>query len=358
MRTPLRTNLLFLFAISCIYSPLKIVAQLNVKTEIYPGVELLNVIHLLSDSAETVPSTYANDVRKHFAAFKDHPAVIKARTLDLLNCDFPLRHSWCFYNFPDIKLHLPDTLWAYNKYVSTTALREYFLACTDFYKKSKFWDFYTSYQPNYEKWKTLFKKNLYDECMLASIDDFYKLKPSNKVTFTLGAMNCNSFALPETGEINPAFHGTSTIFIAYGNLYKSNDSTPPYFYSKFNSQLIWHEAGHVYLADLFKKHSNNVDAIRGYFDGNDSMQKIAGPLSWSKFLDENITQAVTSYLRIQTNIVTREREMERLTGFNEMAKIIIDIIEEKYALQTTYPNFDEFFPVLLQDLQTRLTNPQ
>lgn len=332
------------------------VAQLQVKTEVYPGVELLNVIHLLSDSAEIVPSSYAVEVRKRFDAFKDHPAVKKARELALINCDFPLRHSWCFYNFPDIKLRQPDTLGAYNKYVTTVALQDYFTACVDFYNESKFWDFFNTCQPNYEKWIRVFHRNLYDEHMLASIDSFYRLKPSNHVSFTLGPMNCNSFALPETGDINPVFKGTSTIFIAYGNLYRANDSTPPVFYSKFNSQLIWHEAGHVYLADLFRKYKKDVDAMQHIFDSNAEMKKHAGPLTWKLFLDENMTQAVTSYLRIRNGIITKEAEFKRLNGFNDMARIMISIIEEQYAGRQIYSSFDPFFPVLLQQLSKRLAS--
>src|SRR6218665_74610 len=331
-------------------------AQLQVKTEVYPGVELLNVIHLLSDSVETVPSAYAVKVRKRFQAFRDHPAVKKAQEISLINCDFPLRHSWCFYNFPDIRLRQPDTLGAYNKYVTTAAVHNYFFSCVDFYKKSNFWEFFISCQSDYREWISTFYRNLYDENMLAGIDSFYRLKPSNKVSFTLGPMNCNSFALAETGDINPVFNGTSTIFIAYGNLYRANDSTSPHFYSKFNSQLIWHEAGHVFLADLFRKYKTEVDAMQYMFDNNAEMKKQAGSLTWKLFLDENMTQAVASFLRIRNGLISREAEFKRLNGFNEMAKIMINIIEEQYAGKQTYPNFDPFFPVLLQQLTLRI-NP-
>ncbi len=328
-------------------------AQLQVKTEIYPAVELLNVIHLLSDSVEIVPSTYTIDVRRHFQEFKDHPAVKKARELALINCDFPLRHSWCFYNFPAIQLRQPDTLSAYNKYVTTAAVRDYFEACMDFYRDSRFWEFFTAYRPNYEKWIQSFNRNLYDDGMLASIDSFYRLKPSNKVVFTLGAMNCNSFALPETGDINPALQGTSTIFIAFGNLHRSKDTIAPVFYSRFNSQLIWHEAGHVYLADLFRKYEKEVSQIQYLFDNSEEMKKLAGPVNWARYLDENVTQAVTSYLRIRGGIVTKDVEYKRMKGYYILSETIISILEDQYINNHSYANFDAFFPVLLQQLAER-----
>lgn len=341
-RTPLL--ILFLFSLFCGR------AQLQVKTEVYPGVELLNVIHLLSDSVEMVPSTYAIDVRRQFQAFKDHPAVKKAREMALINCDFPLRHSWCFYDFPGIRLHQPDTLWAYNKYVTTDAVRDYFKACMDFYRDSRFWEFFTAHRPEYDQWIQSFNRNLYEDGMLAAIDSFYRLRPSNKVVFTLGAMNCNSFALPETGDINPAFRGVSTIFIAFGNLHRSKDTIAPVFYSRFNSQLVWHEAGHVYNADLFRKYEKEVAVIQEIFDSNEEMKRAAGPVGWARYLDENITQAVTSYLRIRAGIVTKDVEYKRIKGYYILSETIIGIMESQYIGKTAYADFDAFFPVLLRSL--------
>lgn len=340
--------LLFFFAVMT----MKAKSQLQVRTEIYPGVELLNVIHLLSDSVETVPSTYTTEVNNYFNRFKDHPAVKKARELALANCDFPLRHAWCLYNFPDIKLHEPDTLGAYNKYVTTSAIKEYLHACVDFYKESRFWDFFTGYRANYDQWVSSFNRNLYEAGMLAGIDSFYRLKPSRKVVFTLGAMNCNSFALPETAVINPVYKGISTIFVAYGNIFRSTDTTFPGFYRSWTSQMIWHEAGHIYLADLFHKYEKEVAALQPLFDQNENMKKQAGPISWALYLDENITQAVTSYLRIHTGRAARQAELDRIVngGYYVLSPLIISIIEEQYIGNNRFDDFDVFFPVMLHEM--------
>jgi hypothetical protein len=327
-------------------------AQLQIKTEVYPGVELLNVIHLLSDSVETVQSTYTKDVKEYFKAYKDHPAVQKARELALINCDFPLRHAWCFYNFPEIKLHEPDTLGAYNKYVSTAALKDYFRSCIAFYRDSRFWEFYKTYQPVYARWISSFNRNLYEAGMLASIDSFYRLKPAGRAVFTLGPMNCNSFALSETGSINPVYKGISTILIAYGNLGRSADTSSPDFYRARTSQMIWHEAGHVFLADLFRKYAKQVEAVKPFFDRNENMKKQAGTIGWALYLDENITQAVTSYLRIHTGRAERTAELDRISngGYYVLSRSIIAFMEKEYLGTNKYRDFDAFFPVLLAEL--------
>lgn len=325
-------------------------AQLEVSTSIYPGVELLNVIHLLSDSAEVVSTSYAKEVRKYFRKFNDHPAVRKARELALINCDFPLRHAWCFYGFPTIKLHPPDTLWAYNKRVRTAAVQDYFDACTRFYKESKFRKFFRRYQPVYNKWIETFNKNLYEAGMLASIDSFYRFQPKRKVNFVLGAMNCNSFALPETGIINPYFEGVSTIFVAYGNYGSKKDTVNLNFERPWSSQLIWHELGHVYLSPSYRAYEKEIAALQYILEQDKEMKAMAGNSSWGSYLDENITQAVTSYLRIHTGRGIADAEMERLKGYYALSPAIIKILEINYINNKAYTNFEEFFPVLLKEL--------
>lgn len=329
-------------------SPLK--AQLEIKTTVYSGVELLNVIHLLSDSVEIVSSSYSKDVRNYFNKFSDHPAVRKARELALINCDFPIRHAWCFYDFPVIKLHPPDTLAAYNQWVRTKDVQDYFEACKSFYKESKFQKFTRRYQPVYNKWINTFNKNLYEAGMLASIDSFYRFQPTRKVNFVLGVMNCNSFALPETGIINPYYEGVSTIFVAYGNYGSKKDTVNLDFERPWSSQLIWHELGHVYLSPLYCSYEKEIAALQYIMEQDTTMKAMAGNSGWSSYLDENITQAVTSYLRIHTGRAKAETELERLKGYYALASAIITILQDNYINNQVYANFEEFFPVLLKEL--------
>lgn len=72
--------------------------------------------------------------------------------------------------------------------------------------------------------------------------------------------------------------------------------------------------------------------------------------SWTTYLDENITQAVTSYLRIHTGRAAAAAEMERLKGYYALAPAIMEIFELHYLGSKEHASFEAFFPVLLKEL--------
>jgi hypothetical protein len=333
-------------------------AQPKVKVTVYPGTELLNVVHLLSDSAYVVKSTYRKDIEKYFGKYKNHPAIGKARELPFINCDFPLRLSWAFYDFPKVKLFNPATLVGYEKYFTKEQVNDYFRVCLDFYNDTRFRKFYKKYRPEYQRWIASFESNLYKEKMLPVLDSFYRFIPEKEIVITLGALNCGSYAVVDMNTINPHFANTMVIMVAYGNIVgkKASDEIHPDFYAPvWSSQLVLHELGHAYLDGLFEQYKDQVNRLKYIFDHDSVMQKQAKSMGWAMYLNENITQAVTSFLRIQTGKMDREAEMKRVTSgpFYVFVQILIELIEKEYGQMGKYVDFREFFPVLLEELGKR-----
>lgn len=126
-------------------------AQAPVQVMVYPGTELLQVVHLLSDTAETAKSTYNTEVLQYFRAYKRHPAVLKARALPYISCDFPVRLSWAFYNFPDLKVATmrQERMDGYETVFDLGQMQAYFEECARFYQDSHFWAFYQAHAPKY-----------------------------------------------------------------------------------------------------------------------------------------------------------------------------------------------------------------
>jgi hypothetical protein len=166
-------------------------------------------------------------------------------------------------------------------------------------------------------------------------------------------MNCNSFALPETGTINPRYEGVSTIFVAYGNYGSKKDTVNLNFERPWSSQLIWHELGHVYLRPLYRTYDKEIAALQYILEQDTALKAMAGNAGWNSYLDENITQAVTSYLRIHTGRANATPELERLKGYYALAPAIIKILEINYIHNQAYANFEEFFPLLLTALASQ-----
>jgi hypothetical protein len=340
-------------------------AQHKVEVIVYPGSELLSTVHLLSDSAPIERSIYRTEVEKYFAPWKNDPAVQKARRLPYINCDFPLRLSWAFYNYPDLKLSQPETLVGYEDFRFTKAqIQDYFTACLGFYHRSHFKRFYEAHRREYQKWVASFNRNLNEEGLLKDLDDFYGFVPSKKIIVTLGAMNCGTYAVPDMSVINPYFKNTMVLMIAYSSIVRDKESDtlePSFFSPTWASQLLWHEMGHAYLSDLFAKYRDAIDSLgpiaaRDTVGGQDTVvRQYSTRMGWLVWFNENVTQAITSYLRIKTGKMERDAELRRLTvnTFSIHVPELIDIIEQNYPDRSRYRDFRDFFPILLREFRLR-----
>lgn len=67
------------------------------------------------------------------------------------------------------------------------------------------------------------------------------------------------------------------------------------------------------------------------------------------YLNENLTQAVTSLLQIRRGIMGREAEGKRLAvgQFYHGSPFLIDLLEKEYLGNPAYPGFEAFFLVPL-----------
>jgi len=330
-------------------------AQLKVSVQVYPGNELISVVELLADSAfgDGIKSTYRRDLLRYFSKYKDERAVKLAHQLPYRNCDFPMRQSWAFYNFPDIKLQPLDNLAGYEGDFKLTQINDYFAACLQFYHKAKFRKFYDHYRPEYQRWIASFNRNLYEQGMLAAIDSFYRTKPKNEVIFTLGGLNCGTYATSD-----PVFKNKSIIMVAYGSVLQTRDSIgkhPDFYAPVWATQLIWHECGHVFLGPLFEENKSKVESLRYIMDRDTALRKAGSRMGWPMYLNENITQSVTSLLRIRNGKNDREAEMKRIADghFYLLMPAIMDILEKEYYHNNAYKDFAAFFPVLLDELRKK-----
>lgn len=204
-----------------------------------------------------------------------------------------------------------------------------------------------------------FERGLYRDGMLAAVDDFYRLKRDKPVVITLGPLNCGSYAMSDLRGINPNLPNQYTIMVAYNQAAGNKDtiSRAPNFYAPaMTSQLLWHELGHTYLRAVFQKHQREVEGLAYLMAQNPALKSNAAHRGgWANYLNENITQAVTSLLLIRTGKVSREAEMTDLKpsadNLYSLSAEMLGIIEQEYYLNPRYQNFDQFFPTLLAEVK-------
>jgi len=164
--------------------------------------------------------------------------------------------------------------------------------------------------------------------------------------------------------INPYFKNTMVLMIAYSSIIreKESDTLEPSFFSPiWASQLLWHEMGHAYLNDLFAEYKDAIDSLgpiaaRDTAGGQDTVvRQYSAGMGWLAWFNENVTQAITSYLRIKTGKMDRDAELKRLTvnTFSIHVPELIDIIEKNYPDRFRYRDFRDFFPILLREFRLR-----
>jgi hypothetical protein len=114
---------------------------------------------------------------------------------------------------------------------------------------------------------------------------------------------------------------------------------------------VWHELGHVYLVSVFARHQAEINQL-AYLAKQDPRAKKLVEMrgSWANFLNENVTQAVTSLLRVRTGKTARTEALEP-DEFYIYYPELAEIIERDYYQNPRYKNFDEYFPVLLKEFR-------
>lgn len=326
-----------------------------VRVLVHPGTELLQIIHLLSDTAQVAESTYNAEVVRYFAPYRRHPAVLAARHLSrTISCDYPVRLSWAFYDFPRLKLATmqAEHMDGYEQEMPLAEVQAYFQQCLQFAQDANFTKFYQAHAPQYASWVREFEAGMQQQKLLESIAQFYRLPRQKPVALTLGVLTCGSYAMSDMWGINPELPDQYTIMVSYHQLMRSRDTLTkaPHFYpTAQTSQLVWHELGHTYLAAVFAHQQPAINQL-AYLVQQDPRAKHWSEMrgSWSNFLNENVTQAVTTVLKLRTGKITRAEAFEP-DDFYLYAAELAELIEQQYTRSSRYKNFDDYFPVLLRD---------
>jgi len=334
-------------------------APAPVKVLVYPGTELLQVIHLLSDTAQVATSTYNAEVLRYFGAYRRHPAVRRARQLRRISCDMPVRLSWAFYNFPDLKVATMQARYldGYETEFDLRQMQIYFQECARFYYDTRFWTFFQAHAPLYAGWVAGFERGLYQDGQLATVEQFYRLPRERPVVITLGPLNCGSYAMSDLRGLNPNLPNQRTIMVAYGQVAGGGalpGAAPTFYAPARTSQIVFHELGHAYLGPLFGRYRAQVQRLAPLFMRQDSALSRAARQrgGWSSYLEENVTQAVTNLLRARAGYLSRA-EARQPDEFYRLAAELRLLIEQGYDGSPRYADFGRFFPVLLARLEQR-----
>lgn len=347
MKRSIIASLLFLL-------PLFAVCQEKLTVKVHPGVELFTIVQILADQyPKPNPSAYTTEVMAYFGKYKDHPAVKKAASFKQVYTDM-VELGWCMSDFPNIKIHEPDSTINWYKFNGKENTIEYIKLCRDFFNDTKFWDFYQQHLPRYTKWGNELKVKVDSGQYIKSLEDFYKYKADAKWYICIDPLNSWGSHAIMTKTLNPQFSDLLVYNTGYFNRNGKADADPVFEFRDFEN-LVWHEGSHVYINALLSKYQKQIDEMEYLFNKDDDGMKRNNISTWRYCFDENMVRSITAalYKKYRTErLYKRQVAKEVLSDFiyvDELTPFIYD----NYLNSNKYKTFADFFPQILKFLKEK-----
>lgn len=331
----------------------------NYQVNVHPGQELLTVIQILADRYPTPnKSTYAAEMEAYFRTHEKHPAVTAlAEMSERVYTDFP-ELGWCFSDFPNFKLHMPDTNSWYALYGKDTVQQVIRLA-KDFAQTTDFWTFYENHQADYQAWGRDVRQALDSLGYVSKLDDFFSRQvQGTRPSFYIAMDPLNSWgahAIPHLEEINPYYSGTKAYSLGYWNRNSTEQETPSFKGGNFLANLVWHEGSHIYLKAVLDGQEDLIESIAHLYNGKENTMKRQSIDTWNYCFEENLVRGIVINLTGQHRTPRKLREQaakELINGFL-YAEDIAAWLNQVYLRPGSKQTLRELLPELVKMLDEK-----
>ncbi len=348
----LRNLPVFLVCLCSLLHPTTVACQsLDRKTAVVPHVdervELLSIVFRLASNDEynmnMLPACSA-DIDRYFAPYKDHPAVRMAHALAEKNgvgFDAVMVMAISLSPPPELKplveftSTVPDGRWGIDAQKFLPLLR-------DFYRDSKFADFYAAHQTMYQMAETRFAATL------ASVDfgwypRFYGKAPDLTYHLILGMNNGGGNYGPHLVHQD----GSMELFSVIGCWTHDAAGNPTYPQTQGYVPTIIHEFNHSFVnpaVDAHWKDFSGVDQI--YATVADQMKAMAYGDARTMVNESLVRAAVTVYFMDSgedTGKNLKRIRLEQRQGFFWM-DALVDKLKQYETQRAQYPTFSSYMP--------------
>lgn len=319
----------------------------NLTIGVNEGIELLSVIQILSGQLNnSTPSPYKAAMKKYFLASRTHPVV---NTMFLINKtvypDF-VELGVLFYNFPNIKLHpLPDSSFWYT-ILPKDSLHGFLTQCMQFYKDTRFENFYQSHKKDYNAWAAALNKKIADPVNI--FNSYFNSNNTYKWNICLDPLNDWGAHTIIAQKLLPGVKNTIMYQLGYmGDV----DSAGNMDFKTNVYDLAWHEGTHGVTDSILNAYHNQIDSL-AYLLKNDDALKTQNITDWQHYFNELIPRAVSIAL---SRKYRSNADYEKLLAFETNrgfvhAKLVSDIIYNDYINERTVQHFEDVFPLIFKSL--------
>ena len=336
----------------------------TIKVGVDARVELISIVFRLAGNPEYNEGairSYERDIERHFAGFKDHPAVKYAKKLRetrLMSCDGPMQLAVHLDRNFKARKPLDDWPWGLGGRWKRQETQEFIDVLQQFAKETKFNEFFEEHQGLYRKGIQSTEAILEKYGMRKWLYEFFGAQKNDDLKLVLGFVNGNSnYGLRfEQGKVKEKY--------AVIGVYLCSRAGNPIFSSK-QLETVAHEFCHSFVNPVVDKYMAQLKPA-----GEIIYTKVAEKLrrqgyqNWQTMMYESAVRACVADF-VEDNF--DRKTLDLYIGSEVKGRSFLWMKELSELLKTyennrnKYPTFESFFPEFVKfhnDYATRLEQPK
>lgn len=328
--------------------------QSGVRISVEPAMELLAVIQYLSDYTDLglitrYDITYKQDIDDYFVGMAGHDAISFINKYMTSGFDFDTPPTAALMINRDFTLD--ETAFAASIYAQSTNadINEFIEIMKAFYLDSNFETFYLDHTHYYNSILERTATSFPDWDMIAVMETYYGKK--------MESYNLVLSSMFHPGGYGPGIErkGGTAVYSVQGPVNEEN-GLPVFGSTESFSELVLHEFGHTFIP-IYDATGEMSDILRARVDSAYLMEPIQEQMNanayqeWNNVCEELVLRAVVIRMLVDN------QKMDKVGLFrNEYDRGFIYIETAYESLQKyvenreTYPVFDDFIPILIDDL--------
>ncbi|MHC5065842.1 MAG: DUF4932 domain-containing protein [Planctomycetota bacterium] len=331
-----------------VLSPAQETAPAEAKITVDPRIELLATVQLLAGYDRTGLITkydvaYREELRDHFADFKEHPAVeLFAKYAQRgFAYDKPVSAMLHYEGVPELEVaHALPPVWQQQNGVQM--VEEFMIEMSAFAEESEFMDFFESHAEYYRQLESKVAEIIGDVTSMRGLEEYYGYG-QRSYTFILAPI----FHHGGFGPRVILADGTANVFSVQGPVAAAN-GIPSFGDREAFRYLRDHEFSHSYINPLTEEHREQVAGFEPLFEPMRQKMSEQAYGNWQTCVNEHIVRAVTVRLAYHQSEEEGSRALEYETG---RGFVYVGELCEKLAKyegnRDAYPSFKDFYPELL-----------
>ena len=307
-------------------------------------VELVGIVFRLAETpeySEELYKDYTDEIQKHFGRFKNHKAVALAKELHRNGAGYSYVASLAVHlrELPDFKLVAPMNETDVAKFGGEKNIENFLAELKNFYRDSKFEEFWAKNQPRFSLAEKNFER-LARDFHPEWFDEFYGRKFEGKFKIVIGLGNGSSFYGPSVTFPDNSRH----IYAVFAPFIEDGE---PHLPSNALTFTV-HEFNHSFANPLIDKYAQKFET-----QGKKIFQKVEKEMTdaaygtWRIMMYESFVRAATNVylLKYNPNLVAGNRANDMFEQNFLWSDAFTDLLVNTYEKdRKTYPDLDSFVP--------------